>query len=170
MGLVAGRAVWLLLALSACRSQPDGPFKTPPLLRVSSSPATSAKRATPAVPEAPPPPWAEALRGQRYPEAERAFQALPSDAQHGAEVRFAWARTRLELGQAATALPLLAGLEQSLPVLSPQVAELRAQLLLAAGPPAEAAKLLEARGDAQSLASASKAWLAAGDAEHALKV
>jgi len=170
MGLVGRHAVWLLVGLSACRSQPDGPFKATPLLRVSTSSGSSAKKAAPAAPEAPPLPWAEALRGQRYPEAERAFQALPRDAQHGAEVRFAWARTRLELGQAATALPLLAGLEQSLPVLAQQVEELRAQLLLAAGPPAEAAKLLEARGDAQSLASAAQAWLAAGDAERALKV
>jgi soluble lytic murein transglycosylase len=170
MGLVAKRAVWLLFGLSACRSQPDGPFgATPPLLRSANSAATS-KSATPAAPEPPPPPWAEALRGQRYKEAERAFQALPSEAQHGAEVRFAWARTRLELGQAATALPLLSGLEQSLPALSSQVEELRGQILLAAGPAADAAKLLEARGDAQSLASASKAWLEAGDAERALKV
>src|SRR5882724_10130270 len=169
MGLVSGRTLLLLVGLSACRGQPDGPFKaTPPLLRsVGSSGAP--KQATP-LPESPPPPWAEALRGQRYPEAERAFQALPSDAQHGAEVRFAWARTRLELGQATTALPLLNGLEQSLPVLSPQVEDLRGQILLAAGPPVDAAKMLEARGDAQSLASASRAWLEAGDAERALKV
>jgi len=169
MGLVGGRAALLLVGLSACRSQPDGPFgATPPLLRSVGS-AAAPQRATPAS-ESPPPPWAEALRGQRYQEAERAFQALPSDAQHGAEVRFAWARTRLELGQATAALPLLNGLEQSLPVLSPQIADLRAQILLATGPPAEAANLLEARGDAQSLASASKAWLEAGDAERALKV
>jgi soluble lytic murein transglycosylase len=170
MGLVAGRAAWLLVGLCACRSQPDGPIGATPTLLRSASAAGTQKSARPATPEAPPPPWAEALRGQRYKEAERAFQALPADAQHGAEVRFAWARTRLELGQATTALPLLSGLEQSLPVLSSQVEDLRGQVLLAAGPPAEAAKLLEARGDAYSLASASKAWLEAGDAERALKV
>src|SRR3954467_9027582 len=170
MGLVAGRAAWLLVGLCACRSQPDGPIGATPTLLRSASAAGTQKSARPATPEAPPPPWAEALRGQRYQEAERAFQALPSDAQHGAEVRFAWARTRLELGQATAALPLLNGLEQSLPVLSLQIADLRAQILLATGPPAEAANLLEARGDAQSLASASKAWLEAGDAERALKV
>ena len=166
-GLTAACGAWLL-ASCGCQSQPDGPLKATPSLLRSAAAAASAKVVEP--PAEPPPPWAEALRGQRYKEAERAFQALPADAQHSAEVRFAWARTRLELGQAPSALPLLAGLEQSLPVLAPQVGELRGQVLLAAGPPADAAKLLEARGDAQSLASASQAWLEAGDAEHALKL
>lgn len=168
MGLVKARHAALLVWVAACQSQPDSPFKaSPPLLRS----ATSAQvKSVPLEPEAPPPPWAEALRAQRYRDADRAFQALPSDAQQSAEVRFAWARTRLELGQAPAALPLLAGLEQSLPALASQVTELRGQALLAAGPAAEAAKLLESRGDPRSLASASKAWLEAGDAERALKV
>jgi soluble lytic murein transglycosylase len=177
MGLVKARtsggitaaAAGLIFVLSGCQGQPEGPSKASPALLRSASAAT-VRMSAGAPPSEPPPPWAEALRGQRYQEADRAFQALPPDAQHSAEVRFAWARTRLELRQAPTALPLLAGLEQSLPVLAPQVVELRGQLLLAAGPPAEAAKLLEARGDAQSLASASRAWLEAGDAERALRV
>lgn len=168
MGLVRARFIAGLACLAACQSQPESPFKSgPPLLRSASSTQVAS---IPLQPEPPPPPWAEALRGQRYREADRAFQALPVDAQHGAEVRFAWARTRLELGQAAGAIPLLAGLDQSLPALSAQVSELRGQVLLQAGPAADAAKLLEARGDARSLASASKAWLDAGDAERALKV
>jgi soluble lytic murein transglycosylase len=165
--------VWLLLTGCGCHSRPEGAFKaTPALTHSASTTLRSASSSAPAPPEPPEPPapWADALRGQRYKEADRAFAALPPDAQHGAEVRFAWARTRLELGQAVLALPLLAGLEQSLPVLEAQIRDLRAEVLLAAGPPAEAAQLLEARGDAQSLASASKAWLAAGDAERALKV
>lgn len=169
MGLVRARCAALLACLAACQSQPDSPLKaSPPLLRSAASATRSAS--IPLEPEAPPPPWAEALRGQRYKEADRAFQALPADAQHGAEVRFAWARARLELGQAAAALPLLTGLEQSLPALASQIQDLRGQVLLAAGPPAEAAQLLEARGDARSLASASKAWLDSGDADRAFKV
>jgi soluble lytic murein transglycosylase len=160
----------LLLGSSgcACNSQPD-PLSSsvPPLAR---SAAAAQKSAAVEAPLPPPPPWADALRGDRYEEAERAFQALPPDAQHSAEVRFAWARARLELGQAGAAFPLLAGLEQSLPALSAQVDDLRGRLLLAAGPPVEAAKQLEARGDAAALASASRAWLEAGDAERAQKV
>ncbi len=167
-GLPAACVAWSCISVGGCQSQPDGPLKATPSLLRSASAATAAKTA--AAPAEPPPPWAEALRGQRYKEAERAFQALPADAQHSAEVRFAWAYTRLELGQAPTALPLLAGLEQSLPVLTSQVVDLRGQVLLVAGPPADAAKLLEARGDAQSLANASQAWLEAGDADHAFKV
>ncbi|MDF3066220.1 MAG: exported transglycosylase [Polyangiaceae bacterium] len=168
MGLVRAQSAALWVCLAACQSQPDSPLKASPSLLRSASSAQVAS--IPLQPEAPPPPWAEALRGQRYKEADRAFQALPADAQQGAEVRFAWARTRLELGQAAAAIPLLAGLDSSLPALASQLSDLRSQVLLAAGPAADAAKLLESRGDPKSLASASKAWLDAGDAEHAVKV
>ena len=168
MGLVGVRALGLALVLSACRNQPDSEVKAAPAL--SRGAAALGPSASVAQPEIPPPPWAEALRTERYREAERAFLALPKEAQQSAEVRFAWARARLELGQPAAALPLLSGLEQSLPALAQQVQELRAQVLLAAGPAAEAAKLLEQRADAASLASASRAWLQAGDAERALRV
>jgi soluble lytic murein transglycosylase len=168
--MVSSRAAWLLLlALGACHSKPDSPFHVAPPALGKSAPTTRPAKAE-TVPLEPPPPWAEALRAQRYRDAERAFEALPPEAQHGAEVRFAWARTRLELGQAAAGLTLMAGLEASLPAIAPQVSELRGELLLAAGPAAEAAKLLEARGDAASLASASRAWLESGDPERAVKV
>ncbi len=145
-----------LVALVSCQSQPERPSKAaPPLLQS----AAAVQVASAQAPLAPPPPWADALRAERYDEAERAFAALPPDARNGAEVRFAWARARLELGRAAEALPLLVGLEHALPALSAQVEALRGQLLLAAGPSVEAAKLLEQRGDAASLAAASRAWL-----------
>lgn len=167
MGLVAPRWAFLLACSIACQSGPDASFKAGalPLLR-----SASALSAAPKEPDPPPPPWAEALRAERYQEAERAFEALPEAARHSAEVRFAWARTRLELGQAAAALPLTVDLDRSLPTLSAEVQQLRAQVLLAAGPKADAAQLLEARGDAASLATASQAWLETGDAERALKV
>jgi soluble lytic murein transglycosylase len=158
---------WLLvLSACACHSRPDGQLRAAPLSLSAAAPGKSAALA----PLPPPPPWAEALRMERYFDAERAFQALPKDAQQSAEVRFAWARVRLELGQAQAALPLLAGLEQSLPALSAQVTALRSLALLAAGPAVEAAKLLEQKTDAASLASASRAWLEAGDAERAFKL
>ncbi|HEY6081139.1 MAG TPA: transglycosylase SLT domain-containing protein [Polyangiaceae bacterium] len=171
MGLVAAR-VWLfLLAAGACHSHPDGQAKAAPSLsRLAPSAVPKAGAEAPSVPEGPPPPWADALREDRFREAERAFLALPAEAQQGAELRFAWARSRLELGQAQAALSLLTGLEQSLPALGPQLSELRSRLTLAAGSPAAAAPLLEQRGDALSLAGASRAWLEAGDAERAYKV
>lgn len=169
MGLL-GPSLALALACSvACQSRPDAPFKPGALPLVHSASAVAAG-SKPSEPEAPPPPWAEALRAERYQEAERAFEALPEAAQHSAEVRFAWARTRLELGEAAAALPLLADLERSLPALAAEVEQLRTQALLAAGPKVDAAKLLEARGDPASLALASQAWLESGDAERAFRV
>jgi soluble lytic murein transglycosylase len=169
MGLVRLGLSFGLWALSACacHGQSDGPPKLTP--RLASASASSLAKATSA-PLPPPPPWAEALRGDHFEEAVRAFEGLPPDAQQSAEVRYAWARARLELGQAAAGLSLLTGLEQSLPSLSSQVEELRGRLLLKAGPAAEAAKLLEARGDALSLASAARAWLDAADPERAQRV
>jgi soluble lytic murein transglycosylase len=169
MGLLGIRFALLLACSSACQSRSDAPFKPGalPLVRSASSSSNGSK---PSEPEPPPPPWAEALRAERYQEAERAFQALPEAARQSAEVRFAWARARLELGEAATALPLLTDLERSLPALAGEVEQLRSQVLLAAGPKADAAKLLEARGDPVSLGLASQAWLEAGDAERALRV
>lgn len=173
MGLVRLTALAaLLLPLGACRAKREAPLPpSSPQLSRSAAPVQAAALQEPsAEPPAPPTPWAEALRAERFEEAERAFAALPPDAQQSAEVRFAWARTRLELGQAASALPLLAGLAESLPTLTTQVEALRAELLLAAGPPAEAAQLLETKGDPASLASAARAWLEAGDAERAQRV
>src|SRR5262245_7035866 len=112
MGLVMGwrRFLALGLLLSACRSQTDAPSLAPSLLRSVSASGSGADAKKKPEPPAPPPPWADALRSQRYAEAVRAFEALPADAQHSAEVRFAWARARLELGQAGPATALLAGL------------------------------------------------------------
>lgn len=167
MGLVAPSLALLLACLSACQSRPEASQRAAlPLVRS----ATPAGGSGSSAPPSPPPPWAEALRAERYEEADRAFQALPEAAQQSAEVRFAWARARYELGQAAGALTLLTELERSLPALAVEVEELRAKALLAAGPKADAAKLLEARGEPASLASASQAWLEAGDAERALRV
>ncbi len=172
MGLVAARVALLFLAAAACRSHPDSQAKAAPSMsRVTAAPsAEQAKAKAKPEPELPPPPWADALREDRFREAERAFTALPPEAQQSAELRFAWASSRLELGQATSALPLLTGLDQSLPVLASQLSDLRSRLTLAAGPPAAAAPLLEQRGDPLSLASASRAWLEAGDAERAFKV
>jgi soluble lytic murein transglycosylase len=169
MGLVKASAAICLFGLSCCHSQSDTRANGSPVLARSAATSSAAASAPPA-PLPPPPPWAEALRSHRYRDAERAFQALPTDAQQSAEVRFAWARTRLELGQAQAALPLLSGIDRALPAIAVQIDELRGKLLLAAGPPVDAAKLLESRGDALSLASAARAWLEAGDAERALKV
>ena len=99
-----------------------------------------------AVPEGPPPPWAEALREDRFREAERAFQALPAEAQQGGGAALCLGEVAARAGPGAGGASAAHGLEQSLPALGPQLSELRSRLLLAAGPPADAAKLLEQRG------------------------
>src|SRR5262245_4086179 len=104
MGLVGTRCLGLALVLCACRNQPEGQVKVAP---TPSRSAAAAALTPSARPEPPPPPWAEALRTERFREAERAFLALPNEAQQSAEVRFAWARARVELGKSSDALPLL---------------------------------------------------------------
>ncbi len=162
-----------LPALLECRSQPEGQRpKTTPLAsaRPGGQLALKSSATAPQSVPAEPLPWAEALRSERFEEAERAFQALPSDAAQHAEVRFAWARTRLALGQPASAVALLVGLEQSLPALATQVVELRVKAMLIAGPPADAAKQLEQQSDPTSLGAAAHAWLAANEPERAFRL
>jgi hypothetical protein len=168
MGFLNRHALgFFLCVLGACHGKAERSSKAAPVVLARSA---SIERVNAVEQAEPPPPWAEALRAERYADAERAFEALPTAAKQSAEVRFAWARTRFELGMTAEALPLLAGLEQALPAISQQIEELRDNLLLAAGPPAEAARRLEARGDELSLAKASQAWLEAGDVDRALKL
>jgi soluble lytic murein transglycosylase len=158
-----------LLALAAsasCRTSFEStePKAVPPI-----GLAAAPSQAPPAQ-QTPPRPWAEALRTDAFAEADQAFRALPEDAARSPDVRYAWARTRLELGQAAEALELLEGLEPLLPALQAQIVELRLRARVLAGEHAAAAETLEARGDVHSLSRAARAWLAAGQPDRALRI
>ncbi len=78
--------------------------------------------------------WTEALRTDRYADAEQAIAKLPAAEQEKPEVRLARARVAIALGKHADALVRLDKLEDDLPLLRDLVAKMRAQAALVAGP------------------------------------
>jgi soluble lytic murein transglycosylase len=140
--------------------------------RPPSAPSGEAARAAvaPVAPLPPPevPSWVEALRGENYADAARLLDALGPEQQEEPKVRFARARTALELQDHARVLSSLEGLETTLPLLAPRVRALRAQATLEVGPFAEAARFFEEKGDVESLSRAALAYERAGEPERAL--
>jgi soluble lytic murein transglycosylase len=106
------------------------------------------------------PAFASLLRAERWAEARAALEALPEAQRAEPEVRFAHARVACELNDGQAALTELAGLETALPVLTTEIAAVRARAQLQVGPFAEAAQYYERRGDTEALISAGKAYLA----------
>lgn len=104
--------------------------------------------------------FATLVRAERWADAKLALDALPSGERSRPELRFVRARVALELDDAASALPLLEGLEGALPSVSAEVEALRARARAKVGPFAEAASYYERRGDTDSLLSAASAHLA----------
>jgi soluble lytic murein transglycosylase len=155
----------LLLAASGCdRGAPvaragELPPANPSLL-LASAPLTTPSAALP-MPAASGA-WVSALRAGRYAEAARALDAEPSFEQRP-ELRLARAKAALELGDAAQAVSLLAGLESSLPALDGRIRRLRAEAELTAGPYADAAVYFASKPDADSIARAALARERAGD-------
>jgi soluble lytic murein transglycosylase len=151
---------WLLLA--ACNSGAQGAPGTsasalPPLARsAAAAPAASVAPSAPSVTRAPA--FAVLVRAERWADAHTALEALPEAERNEPELRFVRARIALELGDAPAALSALDGLEQALPVLSAQIAALRARAQLSVGPYAEAAKYYEQLADTESLLSAALAY------------
>jgi soluble lytic murein transglycosylase len=106
--------------------------------------------------------WVQAFRLGRFADAAAALDQV-ADLKTRPELRYARARAALELGDAATALTLLDGLEAKLPALDLRISRLRADAQLAVGPYAAAADFFAAKGDAESLARAALARERAGD-------
>jgi soluble lytic murein transglycosylase len=155
---------WLLVA-SGCERQTAAarPGERPPAnpaLLLASAPLTmpSAGLAAPAPAGA----WVAALRAGRYAEAARALDAEPNFDQRP-ELKLARAKAALELGDAAQAVTLLAGLESNLPALEAKIRRLRAEAELTAGPYADAATYFVNRGDVESVARAALARERGGD-------
>lgn len=170
MGILRSRWLLCLLLGAACDRGAGGVPSTgasnlPPLSRAAPAPsmAASSEPAAVLVPAAPAPVtgFASLVRGERWVDAKAALDALPEAERSKPEQRFVRARVALELDDAAVALPLLDGLERSLPALTVQVEAARARAQAKVGPYAEAAAYFERRGDTESLLSAASAYLAA---------
>jgi soluble lytic murein transglycosylase len=108
-------------------------------------------------------PWTEAIRNDKWKEAEQAIVALPEGEQKKPEVRFARARVALALGKHADAVARLDKLEDELPLLRDAIAKTRAQAALVIGPYDRAAEWYASRAAASSWLIAAGAWEKAGD-------
>ena len=108
-------------------------------------------------------PWTEAIRADRWKDAEEGILALPDGEQKKPEVRFARARVALALGKHADAVARLEKLEDELPLLRDAIAKTRAQAALVVGPYERAAEWYAARPTASSWLIAAEAWDKAGD-------
>lgn len=108
-------------------------------------------------------PWTEAIRAERWKEAEQSIASLPEGEQRKPEVRFARAQVAARLGDHARAVALLDGLEDGLPLLRDAIARARGESAFHAGPYEKAAEHFGARGGASSWARAAQAWEKAGD-------
>jgi soluble lytic murein transglycosylase len=103
-------------------------------------------------------PFALMLRRAAWADAKRAFDAMPEAEAKKPAIRYARARTALEVGSFAEVLPLLNGLERDLPLLTDLIAEARAQAQLQVGPFADAAQFFERQGSPRSLLLAARGY------------
>jgi soluble lytic murein transglycosylase len=112
-------------------------------------------------------PWTEAIRADKWREAETAIAALPPGEQNKPEVKFARARVALALGKHADAVAKLDKLEDDLPLMRDAIAKTRAHAALVAGPFDKAAEWYGGRPNAASWIIAAGAWEKAGDSARA---
>jgi soluble lytic murein transglycosylase len=108
--------------------------------------------------------WIEAVRLERWSDAATRLDALPEAERLKPEMRYVRARAAIGAGDAARAIPLLAGLEPQLPLLADDVTRWRAEAQLVVGPYAEAAAYFAKSTKPRDLSKAAVAYDKAGDA------
>ena len=108
-------------------------------------------------------PWTEAIRADKWKEAEASMAALSAGEQGKPEVRFARARVSLALGKHADAVARLDKLENDLPLLRDAIGKVRAQAALVAGPFDRAAEWYGTRSQPSAWLVAAEAWEKAGE-------
>jgi soluble lytic murein transglycosylase len=153
----------LLLAcvwVAACDRGAHGAPSASALPPLSHSASVASSSSVTAAPNLPVLSYAALVRAERWADARAALEALPEARRAEPETRFVHARVVLELGDAHAALHELDGLDAVLPILAPEVAELRARMQLVVGPFSEAAQYFERRGDIEGLLLAASADLA----------
>ncbi len=104
-------------------------------------PAAASASASAAAPALAPAParWAEAVRLERWDEAETQLALFTEVERNRPEMRYVRGRVALERGEAARAVELFTGLEKDLPLLADDILRRRAEAAAVAGPFAEAA-------------------------------
>ncbi|MBK9264837.1 MAG: transglycosylase SLT domain-containing protein [Polyangiaceae bacterium] len=150
IGLCGG----LTLVASACadrsaRSLPSSvDARAPevaPAASVATVPATSVSAALSASASLPPAQettraeWMEAIRIERWDEAQTLLDALPESERNRPDIRYVRGRVAFERGDAAKAVEYFTGLDKDLPILADDIVRRRAEAASIAGPYAEAA-------------------------------
>jgi soluble lytic murein transglycosylase len=102
--------------------------------------------------------WPALVRDERWDAAWRTLEALPDAAKSAPEVRYVRARVALERGEPGAALPLLEGLESSLPLLAEDIGRRRAEAKLVVGPYADAGEWFLARAAPAAQLDAARAF------------
>ncbi|MRG92456.1 transglycosylase SLT domain-containing protein [Polyangium spumosum] len=83
--------------------------------------------------------WADAVRLERWDEAEAELDALPEAERQRPEMKYVRGRVALERGDFPRVVELLTGLDKELPLLADDILRRRAEAAVEAGPFAEAA-------------------------------
>lgn len=107
--------------------------------------------------------WQEAIRTERWKEAEAALEKLPANEQNAPETKLARARVARMLGKDTLTVQLLDKLEDELPLVREVIAKERALAAMKAGPADKAAEWLAARPQPSSWLLAAEAWDRAGE-------
>ncbi len=111
--------------------------------------------------------WPALVRGEQWDAAWTELQALPDSDKARPEIRYVRARVALSRADAATALPLLDGLEAVLPLLADDVMRRRAEAKLVVGPFAEAGEWFALRAAPGPQLEAARAFEKARDLRRA---
>jgi soluble lytic murein transglycosylase len=108
-------------------------------------------------------PWQALVAGAEWDGAWRALQGLPEADRERPEIRYVRARVALARKDATAALPLLDGLEATLPLLASDVQRRRAEAQIVVGPFAEGAEWFAARPTPAAQLDAARAFEKAHD-------
>jgi soluble lytic murein transglycosylase len=165
---MSGRdACALLLVLAACHRAPAATTLPAEAMAPDASVATSAASDTLGAAVGPSAPWPTLVREERWDAAWRALDALAEPDRSRPEIRYVRARVALERDDAAAALPLLDGLEASLPLLAEDIGRRRADAKLSVGPYADAGEWFAARLTPGAQVQAARAFERAKDPKRA---
>jgi soluble lytic murein transglycosylase len=113
------------------------------------------------------PAWPSLVRDEQWDAAGKALDALSEADKGRAEIRYVRARVAMARGDAASALPLLLGLESALPLLADDIVAQRAHAQLAAGPSDEAAAWFASHPSPVAQLDAAHAYEKLKDVRHA---
>ncbi len=152
---MSGRRLACFALLAACNRVPTA---TPTLGEEAAPAATASSSSFPEAGAGGDAAWPELVRDEQWDAAAKAIDALSDNEKARPEIRYVRARVAMALGEAATALPLLAGLESALPLLADDVASQRAHAQLEVGPFEEAAVWFSSRASPSAQLDAARAY------------